>query len=256
MLVNELWRRRGLICTLAKYEIKVRYRGSVLGIAWSMVEPLLMFGILLFFFTNISKTQIENYPIYLIMGLLLWGTFSRTTGASLTALISKKAIMTSVFIPKEVFVISTALSSFAIMGFELAVLGGFFVVFGFMPPWSILLLPIPLLALVLVSVGLSFPLSALNVYYRDTGYLWGVIVHAGYFATPIMYSVSMFSEGMRHALYLNPMTWILETARTVGISGGMPDWQLVGGMYGIAALVLALGWLAFRRLSGGIAEEV
>ena len=254
--LREIWNRRSLILVFAISDLKAKYRNSILGYFWSIMEPLFIFSVLYLVFTNIFKSQIENYPLYLFLGIILWGMFSRVTSISLTSLLSKGNIITKIYIPREIFPLSTSITSFLIMCFEFIVFVGFLIYFNFLPPTTIVLLPLILIPLFILSLGVSLPLSAFNVYFRDIGYIWGVIIHAGFFVMPIIYQYDILPDNLATSLSLIPIAKIILMSHDVVLYGIQPtinDWLYV---YGISFAVLIAGYLIFKKLEKRLVEFI
>lgn len=253
---SELWKNRSLIILLALNDVKLRYKNSFLGFVWSFLEPLLMLTILYFVFTNVIKTDIENYALYLLIGLIMWYMFSRATTMGLTSLTDKSHILQKLYIRKEIFVISACLTAFTMMIFELGAFFLFLVVFQFIPPLTIFLLPLMLIELFVLSVGISLLLSVLNVYFRDIKFIWQVIMQAGFFLTPIIYTLDMFPESIRYLLELNPMAQIIMITHDVSIYGLLPSANSVIYIITITAIIFLIGCAVFRIKSAKIVEEL
>jgi len=125
-IFDDLWIRRHLVWHMAVIDLKTRYKNSVLGFAWSLIEPLLILTILYLVFTNIFKTDIENYAIFLLIGIITWNMFYRATSMNTTSIINKANVITKFYFPREIFILSTTITAFFMMLFELIVLGIFF----------------------------------------------------------------------------------------------------------------------------------
>jgi lipopolysaccharide transport system permease protein len=253
---SEIWSRRSLILVFSISDLKIKYRNSILGYFWSIMEPLLIFSVLYLIFTHVFKSQIENYPLYLLLGIILWGMFGRVTTLSLTSILSKGNIITKIYIPREIFPLSTVITSFFIMCFEFIVFAGFLIYFNFLPPSTIILLPFILIPLLLLSLGISLPLSALNVYFKDISYIWGVIIHAGFFAMPIIYQYDILPDDLALKLSSIPIAKIILMSHDVvlyGIYPTMNDWLYV---YGISFAILILGYIVFKKLEKRLIEFI
>lgn len=251
----EIWRRRSLVMLFALNEVKLRYRNSVLGFLWTFLEPLLMLSVLYFVFTNIFKNTIEDYPLYLLLGLIMWYMFSRATSGGLTSLLDKAMIIQKVYFRREIVVISSCLSAFIMMCFEFGAFAVFIVAFQFKPPITIFLLPFVLADLFILTLGISLILSVLNVYFRDIKFIWQVAIQTGFFLTPIFYKLDIFPENIRWLLNLNPMVTILNTSRDVVLYGALPHLNSTIYLVGITALILIVGFAIFRIKQKHIVEE-
>lgn len=251
----EIWQRRSLVMLFALNEVKLRYRNSMLGFLWTFLEPLLMLSVLYFVFTNIFKNTIEDYPLYLLLGLIMWYMFSRATSGGLTSLLDKAGIIQKVYFRREIVVISSCLSSFIMMCFEFGAFAVFVVVFQFKPPVTAFLLPFVMVDLFVLSLGISLILSVLNIYFRDIKFIWQIVVQAGFFITPIFYKLDIFPENIRWFLNLNPMVPILDISRDFVLYGISPSMKTVGYLVGITAIIFVVGYTIFQIKQKHIVEE-
>lgn len=253
---QEVWNKRSLIILLAINDVKLRYRNSVLGFVWSFLEPLLMLTVLYFVFTNILKSNIENYPLFLLLGLIIWYMFSRSTGMGLSSLIDRASIIQKIYIRKEVIVISSCLTAFIMMAFEFTVFAVFIIVFQFTPPVTIILLPLILVILFFLTVGISLIISVSNVFFRDIQFIWQVLVQAGFFLSPIFYELDIFPENVQAILYLNPVVHILEISRDLTLYGNLPSVESVIYAITFTAVTFVIGIIVFRVKGKKIVEEL
>lgn len=211
--IRELYGYRNLIWTLAWGEFKQRYKNSVLGYFWSLLEPLLMLVVLYVVFSNLMKLQVEYYQLFLLLGIILWNFLSRATSMGLNAVLGKPSMVQKIYFPRDILVISSCITALLMSIFESVI----FVLFMayYQVPLSPNLLYVPLIValLFLMSLGLSLALAALNVFYRDVQFIWAVILQAGFFATPILYPVTIFDETLQKVFLLNPVAHIITAAR-------------------------------------------
>jgi len=236
--------------------VKLRYRNSALGFLWSFLEPLLMLTVLYFVFTNIIKTNIEHYPLYLLVGLIIWYMFSRSTTMGLSSLIDRSNIITKVYFRREIVVISSCLTAFIMMMFEFGAFAFFIIVFQFIPPITILLLPLLLVDLFILSLGISLLLSVVTVTFRDIRFIWQVALQAGFFLTPIIYSLELFPENIRYILQFNPMVPIIDTAHNIALYGILPSFNTTAYILGTTIIIFVIGYLVFRLRNKKIIEEL
>lgn len=255
-LLSEIWNRRSLILLLAINGVKIRYRNSVLGFFWTFLEPLLMLTVLYFVFTNIMKSDIENYPLYILSGLIIWYTFSRATGMGLSSLLGNSAIIQKTYFRRELLVISTSLTAFIMMIFEFVVLGAFFVVLQFLPPITILLLPLILIDLFILSLGISFLLSVLYIFFRDIKFIWEIILRAGFFLTPIVYTMDLFPENIRTILSINPLVPIFDTTRGLILYNSIPSIETTLYIILTTAIIFVIGFVVFQIKNRQLVEAL
>ncbi|HYN44662.1 MAG TPA: ABC transporter permease [Candidatus Limnocylindrales bacterium] len=251
-----LWNYRHLIKKIAISDFKLRYKNSVLGFLWSLAEPLLMLTVLYFIFTNLMRVNVEHYQLFLLLGIISWNMLSRGTTMSLNSILGRPGLVQKVYFPREVLVISSCITAFLMTLFEFVVFGAFMVAFKVMPGITIVYGPLVLLIEFVLILGLSFGLAALNVYYRDVQYIWTVILQAGFFASPIIYPLSIIPDNYIWIIRLNPMTRIIDMLRESVIYSRSP-FLLDGIFITIAALaILAIGYLIFLKLEPGFAEAM
>jgi len=253
---KDIWSRRSLILTFAINDLKIRYRNSVLGFFWSVLEPLLMFSVLYVVFTQLFKNDIPNYGLYLLLGLVMWGMFSRATNIATGSIVGKGGIVTKIYFPRAILPISSCITAFLMMSFEFTVFFAFLIAVQFIPPITILFLPILLILEFILALALAFPLSVINVYLRDVQYIWGVIVHAGFFITPIFYLPEIWPENIRQILFLNPMAHLIDMGHNVALYNKLPT--LEGMMYTVIVtfVLLGIGYAIFRKYENGVAQEL
>lgn len=254
-----------LLRELVKTDFKLRYQGSVLGYLWSLLRPLALFLILYIVFAKFLKFggTIPHYPVYLLLGIMLWNYFVEVTSGGVGSIVAKGDLLRKINFPKYIVVIAGSMSALINLALNFAVLGVFMVTSGVDVGISILWLPFILLELFVLAIGLSFMLSALYVKFRDINYIWEVILQAAFYATPILYPLSLIPTGAAKVLMMNPMAQIIQDARYVLIT---PQSETVSSLYKtglwhvvpVACVVVLAGLAAlyFRSRSKYFAEEV
>jgi len=254
--LKELYRYRNLIWNLSVSEFKLRYKNSVLGYFWSLLEPLLMLTVLYLVFSNLMRVQVEYYQLFLLFGIILWNFFSRSTGIGMFSIVGKPGMVKKIYFPRDIFVISSCITALLMSLFESVVFVIFMIVFRVPVSPTLIYLPLILVMLFVFSLGVSMTLSALNVYFRDMQFIWDVFMQAAFFGTPILYTLDMFPESLRTIALLNPMARIIISARnTVIYSTPATTEDMV--FIGVSALFfLLLGYAVFKRLEPGFAEEI
>ncbi len=253
---THLWTKRSLIWDFAVTDLKIRYRNSVLGFVWTFLEPLLLLTVLYVVFTNIFKSQIELFPLYLLLSLIMWNMLVRGTQMGLNSIQSRKSILSHIYIPNEIPAISASLTSLIMLSFEMIVFGIFLVVFRFVPPTTIAILPVILGLEFVLVVGFSLPLSLLNVKFRDTQFIWGVILQASFFATPVFYQIDILPKKVQSIIIYNPMVQILNMAHNAVLYGSLPSPNDIAIAVGTTFLIFGIGYGIFRKMSRRIIEEL
>jgi lipopolysaccharide transport system permease protein len=253
---EEMWKTRGILFNFAMTDLKIRYKNSVLGVLWSILEPLLMLAVLFFVFSTMFKFEIENFPIYLLSGIITYNFFKNGTTIALSSLSNRSSLITQIYFPRSIPAISSTFTASIMLIVELAVLACFMVYFQFTPSLTILyLVPIYVLAFVLV-LGIALGLSVLNVKFRDIEFIWGIILHAGFFLTPIFYRFDMLPEYVQNILQLSPVVQIVEMVHHVTLYGTLPSLNSVLYSVGSIFAILGIGYLIFRRYQARIVEEL
>src|SRR5271157_6351783 len=181
-----LYDYRELIKNLVISDLKVKYANSILGFAWSMLNPLLMMLVLYVVFSNFFGSG-GSFILYILTGLLVWRFFSMGTTSALASIVGKPSLVTKIFIPREILPLSSVLSSLISSLLELCVLIPLLIIFGVKLSFALLLFPVVFALFFMVIYGLALILSSLYVYFRDLNQIWDVLIQIGFFACPIMY---------------------------------------------------------------------
>lgn len=253
-LVN-LWKKRSFVFHFAILNIKMRFKNTYLGFLWAALEPLLYFVVLYVVFTSIRETE-ESFAIYLITGIMLFHIFARGTSGGLISLTTSGGIIKSVYINREFFpVVATA--AIGLLAFvDIGVFFGLMPIFQFVPSWTIILLPIPLILLVVLILGLSYFLSIINVFVRDIQPLWTILVYTLLFASPIFWYVNDVEGILIVIQKINPLGQLIEISHNLVIDGQIPplnDWIYTTS---IVFGIFYLGYAIFRKFEDKIVEEL
>jgi len=254
--LRNVFNRRALIWSFAVTDLRLRYRNSVLGFFWSILEPLLMLTVLYFVFSYVLRSDIENYPLFLLIGLIIWNTFSRGTTMASNSVLSRGGIVLTVKFPRMILPLSSIITSFLMMFLELLVFVAFIIAFQFQPPTTALALPLAFIPLFIFTLGISLLLSSLNVLYRDISYIWAVVILAGFFLTPIIYKIDIFPENVQNVLMINPMAHFVTWAQNFTIYGDIPTIESIGYSFGLSIAVLLVGFFVFVRLEDRMVDKL
>jgi len=237
-----------LLKELVKRDLKVKYRRSFLGYLWSLLNPLLMMCVLSFVFSNMFKSTIPNFPLYLICGQTLWGFFSEATNMAMFGIIHNGQLIKKVYVPQTIFPLSRVVTSFVNMSFSLIAIVIVMIFTRAAFYWTDLLFWVPLLFLFVFCCGLGMALSAFSVFFRDITHLYGVLTLAWMYATPIFYDPSVLPENVSNVLAWNPMYYYIEFFRELILYGSIPTWNIWAICIGCSLGVLGLGLVVFRKL--------
>ena len=193
-IITNLWNYRRLTIKLAISDFRLRYKNSILGFFWSLAEPILMLIVLYVTFSYFMKMSVEYYQLFLLMGIISWNMLSRGTTMALNSILGKPGLVNKVYFPREILIISSCITAFLMTLLEFVVFGIFMMIFAVTPTMTAIYFPLLLIIQFMLIVGLSLGLASLNVYYRDIQYIWAVILQAGFFATPILYPISIIPD--------------------------------------------------------------
>ena len=254
--LRELAEYKDLVIRLAWSDFKLRYKSSALGFFWSLLEPLLMLLVLYVVFSNLMRVQVEHYQLFLLLGIVLWNFLDRGTSMSIWGIIGKPSLVQKVYFPRDILVISTCITALMMTALEFVVFIIFMAVFRVMPGMTIAYFPILFVFEFLIIMGLSLALSALNVYFRDVQFIWRLIVQIGFFATPILYPITIFPERIRWIVMLNPMALIITMMRDCTLYRTSPEPLNLAYVALSTLVVLLLGYFIFDRLEPKFAEAI
>lgn len=269
----ELVGYRELIWNLVVKELKVRYKNSALGFFWTLLNPLLMMVVLTAVFTvMIPVTNVRQFPVFLLCGLLPWNFFAGSVMGGVHSIVNYADLIKKVYFPKEVLPLAMVLSNFVNFLLALLVLFAMLFVFRIGLTRYALLLPLVIATQLIFIIGLAFLLSTLNVFYRDTPMIMDVLLFAWFFLTPVFYPLEALPSSysflgltvdvQRWVYILNPMASIIASYRLIlygTIDGAMPAapaWDFFGRTMLTAVGFLVLGWAIFGRYSKRFAEQV
>jgi len=230
-------------------DIKLKYRRSYLGYLWSILNPLVMMMVLVTVFSNLfSRFDIQNYPLYLISGQIIFGLMTEATNMSVGSIVGNAALIKKTYVPKYIFTVSKVGSSLVNTLFSLGALLIVMVITGANFSWVLLFIPFILLQVFIFSLGLGMFLSAAAVFFRDIQYLWGVFVSMWLYLTPIFYPANIIPLEYK-SLYqnVNPMYWYLEQFRNVVLYARLPDLDSILMGTFLAILVLSIGTWYFNK---------
>lgn len=257
---------RALLAELVRTDFKLRYQGSVLGYAWSLLRPLLLFLILYIVFVKFLRLGkgVPHYPVYLLLGIVIWNFFNEMTVQSLTSIIARGDLIRKIKIPRWMVVFSSSISALINFLLNLIVIVVFMVVNHVSPTETLVWLPLILVEVYLLGLGLSLFLAAAYVKYRDVNYIWEVILQAGFYMTPILYPITLITNlTLQKLILINPLAQTIQDARYVAVTHETVTVYKVfdGGWYAaipflIVIAVLVIGVSYFRKQSIYFAENI
>lgn len=233
---------------LAKTDFQLRYQGSILGFVWALLKPLLLFLILNLVFSHLFAGDVPFYSLQLLMGILMWNFFAEGSMLGLTSLMSKSHILTKIAFPRIVVVFASVFQSLMTFVINLGILLIALLLMGVPVGWGQILIFLGYCFLVMLVV-LAFSLMTAPLYlrFRDLNQIWEVFLTAGFYATPVIYPLSVMPSWLQPWLYLNPMTFLIEHAKGILFLGGVSrlDHHLI--YLGVLICALLLGWFTFKK---------
>ena len=241
-----------LLKNLVSKDFKIKYRRSVLGVAWSVLNPLLTMIVLTKVFSMLlgEQNRVENFATYYIVGASLWNFFAESTSNSLCSILSSSSLIRKVYIPKYIFPLEKCVFSLVNFSFSLIAVLAVMLIQGVSIKWTLFLAPIPVLYCFIFACGLSLFLSAVTVFFRDVQHLYGVLLTLWVYLTPLLYPTTLL-EGyplIKKIVMLNPMTNYIEYFRDVVMRGVIPGLQENLICIAMSLVVLGFGALVFDKV--------
>ena len=246
-LVRDLYRYRELIWALAIKELRVRYKRSVLGFLWALLNPLLMMVILTVVFGTIMRFSIDHYAIFLLSMLLPWTFFSQALSYSVESLVGNGPLLKKIHVPQLIFPVAAVVANIINFLLSLVPLVLLVVVLRFPLHWTWIYLPVPMIGLFLFTLGTSFLFAAVNVFYRDISHIVQILLSAWFYVSPIIYSLDFIPSRYRWFFRLNPMLYVLNGFRLSIYYGLLPSAQSMLMSLGCGLAAVAVGFAVFRR---------
>ena len=256
--LHELWRYRDLLYTLSAHRIKVRYKQSVLGIAWAVLQPVSLMLIYTLVFAVVARipTGTTPYPVIAFTGLLVWSLFSTALTTSTSGLVSHAHLVTKVYFPREILPLTYVVA--AVFDFIIAtfVLAGLMIYYQVAPTINLLLAVPIVMILVCFVTSMSLVFSAIQVRFRDVGVAMPLLLQLWMFASPVVYPLGAVPERFLGLYSLNPMVGIVDGFRTVVIGGTLADPYTLGFSALISVLLLPIAYVYFKRIEATIADVI
>lgn len=257
-----LWAYRGFILGSVKREFQSKYRNSLLGAAWIILNPAAMILVYTVVFAQVMRAKLPGadttfaYSIYLCAGILTWGLFAEITGRAQTMFIDHANLLKKLSFPRLCLPVTLVANA----GLNFAIVFGLFSVFlvisGNFPGWQYVAL-FPLLAIqVVFAIGLGITLGVLNVFFRDIGQFFTIFLQFWFWLTPIVYPVSILPDGIRQVMQLNPMASLMAAYQTILVNSQWPQWHTLWPTALMALLLCALGLHLYRKHSGEMVDEL
>jgi lipopolysaccharide transport system permease protein len=261
-VLHALWTYRGFILGSVKREFQLKYRNSILGSAWTVLNPLAMILVYTLIFSQIMKAKLPGiehgfaYSIFLCSGLLTWGLFSEVISRGQNVFLENANLLKKLNFPRitlPVIVLLNAGLNFAII-FSIFLL--FLLIFGLWPGW-VIVATIPALAVQLIlSIGLGVTLGVLNVFFRDVGQFFGIFLQFWFWLTPIIYPASILPEAFKPLLQLNPMVAPIGTYQDIFVGNRWPDWSALAYPLILGSILFVIGFSLLKKKSGEMVDDL
>jgi ABC-2 type transport system permease protein len=256
-LAKEIWEYREMVASLVKRDLKSRYKGSVLGFLWMFLNPLLQLAVYTVVFSTIMRMGIDKFYLFLFVALVPWLFFSTCLSAGTTVIFSEQDMVKKIYFPREVLPIAFTISQFVNMLLSFLVIFAVLIISGIrLNPQALFFLPLVMLVEFVMALGVTYLVSALNVYFRDLEHILGILSMAWMYLTPILYPMDMVPQQYVGLFTLNPMTSITVAYRDILYYGQVPHMNTLFHALAMGVLVLAIGQVVFGRLQRHFVEEL
>jgi len=260
--LRALWAYRGFIYGSVRREFQSKYRNSLLGSAWTVINPLAMIIVYTVIFSQVMQAKlpgIDNgfgYSIYLCAGSLTWGLFAEIVGRGQNIFLDNANLLKKINFPRISLPIIAVLNS----GVNFVIIFTLFITFlllgGFWPGWVVLgVIPVLIVQLIF-AIGLGMTLGVLNVFFRDVGQFFGIFMQFWFWLTPIVYPINILPEPIRHLISFNPMASVVQSYQGIFVSGQWPDWNLLVYPLTLGLVLCLIGYRLFSRHSGELVDEL
>jgi ABC-type polysaccharide/polyol phosphate export permease len=254
--LRAVYEYRDLLVQLIARNVKTRYKRSVLGIAWTMLNPLMTMLVMVLVFTNLFVSTVEHYPIYILSGLIVWQFFSLATAAMMSELVWGGSLLNRIYIPRTIFALSALGTGLVNVGLSLVPLAVIMLVVRAPLTPAVLLLPLPIVLTAMFALGLGLCLSTLAIQFADVVDMYQILLTAWMYLTPIFYPVAIVPAEYRWLFNLNPLYLFLSLFRAAVQEGRLPEPWMIGAATLVASVTLVLGWWVFARKADEIAYRV
>jgi len=255
--IRAIFENANLLLNLVRRDLTVRYKRSIIGFFWTMLNPLILMIVLTIVFASIFRFEgVSHYEIYFLSGYLPYAFFIQSTTQSMTSLSWNGALMKRVRVPKTIFAISTVVSGFVNLCLAYIPLFAIMIVRGAPIRPTVLFLPVAFVIIATFTLGVSFLLSALAVYFDDVAQMYQAGSIALFYMTPVIYPIDIVPYKYIWLIRINPLTQIFKLVRDPVYNGTLPQIHIFVGSVSLAVASLAIGWFVFNRLSRGFYEHL
>lgn len=241
---------------IAISDFKVRYQNSLLGYVWTLIKPLLLFAVLYVVFSVFMRFPVENYQLYLLLGVIIWNFFAEATSIALRSFETKQSLITKVYFPRIIVVIASTLTSLLTFLLNMIVFFVFLIISDISFSANFFFMVVYTFELYFIILGTSLILSTLYVKFRDISHIWDVLLQIGFWITPIIYPVTMVPEAYHRLIYLNPLARLIEYSRAIFILHHVPAASLNTVLLIMTLLIMIVGVAVFYTQESSIPENI
>lgn len=246
--IKTFFKYKDLIIELVSRDLKLKYRRSFLGYAWTILQPLLLMMVWVIVFSNLLGRNIENYPVFLLSGRMMYDFFSQSTTGAMKSVTGNSALIRKVNVPKYIFTLARVTSCMVDMVLSFGALLIVMLVTGAKFYWTLVMIPLVVIQIYIFCCGLGFFLAQFNVFFRDTEHIYGAILRALLYLTPILYEITRLPENLQLFIKaFNPLYYYVGQFRDIVYYGNIPGPRIFWGGWIIAFLMLAIGAWSFQR---------
>lgn len=258
-MFKELYNYRELLKSCVKKEIRGKYKGSLLGVLWSFINPLLTVLVYAIVFPYIMRSEMDNYLIFLVVAIIPWNFFTVVLNQGMGSIRANEGIVKKVYFPREILPLSVVISGLINFFISCIIILAFCIGAGVGISWHLILLPIIALLQFFITLGAVLAFSAINVYIKDVEYIIGFIINMLFYGTPILYEISLFKKApeiLLNLVKINPFTHLMDCYRNIFLYHEIPNLFSVIYLLVISIITMLLGLLIFKKLQKGFAEEL
>ncbi|HFL3605258.1 TPA: ABC transporter permease [Clostridioides difficile] len=245
--IKDVLKYKELLFELVKRDIKIKYRRSVLGILWSILNPLLFMGVMTMIFSVVFKSNIKNFPIYFLCGQILFTFFSEATSFAQSAVIDNASLIKKVYLPKYIFPLSKVCSSMVNLSFSFIAILVIMLLLQYKPPATSLLFFIPIVYIFMFTLGISLIISSLAVFFRDTVHIYSIFLTILSYFSAVFYPVEIIPVQYRGLISLNPIYLFIKYFRTLFIEGSVPNIDFNILCFSYSAIAIIVGYIIFKK---------
>lgn len=245
-----------IIRELVISEFKLRYQNSYLGYFWTLVKPLLLFGVIYLVFSVFMKSPVENYAIYLLLGILIWNFFTEATLIGMNTFITKRDLVTKIYFSRSALIIASTISSLITLLLNFIIFFIFMGVAGIMPGPEAWFFILYMVEMYLIATGITFLLASLYIHFHDLQHIWEILLQIGFWLTPIVYPVTVAPYQYQKLIFINPLARIIEYSRDIFIRHHIPSLYLNVVLLLMTVVIFCAGYAIFKTQEKKIAEKL